>query len=125
MKYIGLLNWEVASGANVPLSYKTQGNTINVAALTLAQEDPGHISSHLPVFLGVASLGIGFILFPVETPLPYSWEVGPNIPRHTRPTKSPQYLGMGYFDWIGPGLGQVLTPGWWAGILYLATFSEI
>ena len=80
-----------------------------MAAVTRAQEDLGHISLHLPVPLGLASLGIGFIHFPVERRLPCSWEEGPNI---SRPT--PHHLGyleMGYLSWFGQGLGQVLTPG--------------
>lgn len=50
------------------------------------------------VSLGLASFGFGFILFPVERPLAYSWEMAQ---AYLTPALPPQFLGDGALNWMG------------------------
>lgn len=56
-----------------------------------------YLPSRPPASLGLASFGLGFILFPEERPLPHRWEDVPNSPRTTSHQLSHQVSG---------GLGQ-------------------
>lgn len=109
MECVGLPNREVDSGSMVPLNCTTQGGPVHiVAAFTLAQQGPGTQTT-----FPFSSPCLSWLDFFWSWLHPHSWREASFTQLGRCPQQPQAYLslwGMGHPNWIGPGLGQGLTP---------------